>query len=443
MTLVQQIDAAVEDRVLAFSPLPPEGRDVDLLVRPREEKAVGELLVREGFLGEGWERVRFRGCSAEAVDLVPAASLGLPADELERLFSEAWELDGLERVMRPAPHHFLLLLARFTAEGDGSLPEKRRVRIERALAEDAEAWDVAAERARAWSGVAALAALREAYESGGGVSRSARAEANAERLAALGWPRHRARLRAWRDVVAARRPHGRLISLSGLDGAGKTSQAEALRDALEQLGFETAITWTRLEWTTLWENRWLGVVGWPVRAALGLAGRVGGGRSRDGRGTSGEAPAAITPAAVRERSEVVSQVWVTVIALAHASAQRRATRGLLAAGRVLVCDRYTLDAAVQLRFRYGEHRRFRLQTWLLHRVSPRPLLAYFVDVPAETAWRRKPEQYDPAALERQMRLYRETCETLGARRVDGERPREQLCAELAEEAWRTLRSRPS
>jgi thymidylate kinase len=242
-------------------------------------------------------------------------------------------------------------------------------------------------------------------------------------------------------VLGAERSPAHLISLSGLDGAGKTSQAEALRDALEAIGFDATVTWTRLEWTTLWENPWLGVLSWPARAAVGVIGRIRSGRSDGSGATPTEPPATITPAAVRERSELLSQVWVTVVALAHASAQRRSTRRLLAPGRIVVCDRYTLDAAVQLRFRYGETRRFRFQTWLLQRFSPRPLLAYFVDVPPETAWRRKPEQYDPDALERQARLYREACASLGARRVDGERPREELCAALAEEAWRALRSR--
>jgi thymidylate kinase len=440
MSLAELIDAAVQDRVLAFSPLPPEGRDIDLLARPAEEKAVAELLVREGFIGEGWERVRFGACSAEVVDLVPTASLNLPADELERLYAEARPIDGLKRVRRPAPHHFLLLLAGFTAEGDGSLPEKRRIRIARALSEDLQAWDVAAARAPAWSGQAALAALRKAYEDEGGVSRGARARAKTERLVDLGWPAHRARLRAWRDVLGTKGPRARLISFSGLDGAGKTSQAEALRDALERLGFDAKVTWTRLEWTTLWENPWLGVLAWPARAAVGLVGRIRNERVSGRQGTPEEAPAAITPAAVRERSELLSQAWVMVVALAHASAQRRSTRRLLAPGRIVVCDRYTLDAAVQLRFRYGDRRRFRFQTWILHRLSPRPVLAYFIDVPPETAWSRKPEQYDLAALERQARLYREACESLGARSVDGERAREELCAELAEEAWRTLRS---
>src|SRR5215208_7714998 len=89
LSLAELIDAAVDDRVLAFSPPPPEGRDLDLLVRPPEEKAVDALLSREGFLGNGWERVRFRDCTAEAVDVVPAGSLGLPADELERLYAQA------------------------------------------------------------------------------------------------------------------------------------------------------------------------------------------------------------------------------------------------------------------------------------------------------------------------------------------------------------------
>ena len=440
MTLVQQIDAAVEGRILAFSPLPPEGRDVDLLVQAAEQRAVAALLAGEGFRDRGWEWVRFRDCSAEAVDLVPATSLGLPAAELASLFSEALAIDELRNVARPAPHHFLLLLARYTVEGDGSLPEKRRRRIARALAEDPTAWDAAARRASAWSAGAALAALRKAYEDGGRVSRSGRARANVERLTALGWARHRAWARAWRDQLVKRRPAGRLITFSGLDGAGKTSQAQALRESLDQLGFETEIAWTRLEWTTLWENRWLGVLSAPARGALRLLSWARSGRRGKSAAPSadGAERPALEPADVRERSELISQVWVSVVAIAHALAQRSSTRAHLRRGTVLISDRYTLDAAVQLRFRYGSHRRFRFQIWLLRRLSPTPLLAYLVEVAPETAHRRKPEQYDLEALARQADLYRELAAALGVRVVEGERARENLCAEIAADAWRAL-----
>ena len=131
-------------------------------------------------------------------------------------------------------------------------------------------------------------------------------------------------------------------------------------------------------------------------------------------------------------------MWTTVIALAHASAQRRETRPRLRRGEVVLCDRYTLDFAAHLRFRYGEQRPFRLQTRLVERLSPRPVRAYFLDVPAESAYARKAEQYSLDDLTRQARLYRDEAERLGVRTLDGERPREELCAEIAEDVWRAL-----
>ena len=104
----------------------------------------------------------------------------------------------------------------------------------------------------------------------------------------------------------------------------------------------------------------------------------------------------------------------------------------------MICDRYTLDAAAHLRFRYGEQRPFRFPIGVIHRFSPRPLRSYFVDVPAETAYARKAEQYSLEELARQAQLYREEAPGLGVRKLDGQRPREELCAEIAEDVWRAL-----
>jgi thymidylate kinase len=136
---------------------------------------------------------------------------------------------------------------------------------------------------------------------------------------------------------------------------------------------------------------------------------------------------------------VLSHVWVSIVALAHASAQRRSARPHLRRGRVVICDRYSLDSAAHLRYRYGPARRFRFQTTLVNRLSPLPLRAFFLDVPPETAYARKAEQYDLHALTAQARLYREEHRRLGVKRLDGERPREDLCAEIIEEVWRGLR----
>jgi thymidylate kinase len=126
------------------------------------------------------------------------------------------------------------------------------------------------------------------------------------------------------------------------------------------------------------------------------------------------------------------------VAVANGITQRRETRSHLRKGRVVICDRYSLDSAVHLRYRYGEHRRFRLQAALVRVLSPRPVRAFLLDVPAETGLARKAEQYDLGQLARQVRLYREEHEQLGVRRLDGERPREELCAEIAREVWLAL-----
>src|SRR5437763_737983 len=432
MLLAESIDRILRAPVLVFGSLPPAGRDLDLLARSNEQEVLAAWLDREGFLERGGEWVRFRECTVESLDLVPVSAWGLLGAEASELFGEALPIPGFERLVRPAPRHMLLIQARRLAEGNGRMPHKHRNRIADALSEDASAWEGARASAAAWRVERALTALDRAYHSGRGASRVTRASALAEWPFGQGRTRTRAFVRGWLEARRAeRRRSGRLITFSGLDGAGKSSQAEALRNALEQLGWTTAMQWVRLEWTTLWENRWLGVIGWPARASLGLLADVR-------RSPDGEAPPTLTPTAVRERSRFVSNIWVTVVAFAHASAQRREVRSHLRRGEIVICVRYTLHAAAHLRFRYGEQRPFRLPIGVVHRFSPRPLRSYFVDVPAETAYARKAEQYSLEELARQAQLYREEAPGLGVRKLDGQRPREELCAEIAEDVWRAL-----
>lgn len=432
MTLAESIDRLLGAPVLVFGSPPPAGRDLDLLAYPPELATVSEWLADQGFLERNGEWVRFRECGAESLDLVPVEAWGLPEQAAEALFAEARPIPGFDRLVRPAPRHLLLMHALRLVEGSGRLRGKHRSRIADALAEDASAWDQARTAAADWRAARALSELERAYRFAGRVSRRARAAALAEWPFGQGRTRRRALVRGWLEARRAAKPRrGQLISFSGLDGAGKSSQAEALRDTLAELGWEATIQWTRLEWTTLWENRWLGILGWPARAGLGLLARL----QPAGQDTGA---AALTPTAVRERSGLVTNLWVTVVALAHASAQRRESRPHLRRGVIVISDRYTLDAAAHLRFRYGEQRPFRPQIWLVERLSPKPLRGYFVDVPPETAYGRKAEQYSLDDLTRQARLYREEADRLGVRSLDGERPREELCSQIAEDVWRAL-----
>jgi thymidylate kinase len=435
VTLAARVDEQLARPVLVFGSLPPEGRDLDLLVRPEEEVALVRWLRDEGFVERGGEWVRFRGCNVESLDVVPIDAWGLPADAIRRLFDEARPIDGFRRLVRPAPRHVIVMLAQRVAEGNGRLVGKKAARLERALAEDVDAWAGAEAEAPSWRASRALAAFRAAHTTGRRLSRAERAAALAEGPYAAGRSVRRARARAWREVVRRRRRKPLVISFSGLDGAGKSSQVTALLATLDRLGFDAERRWVRLEWTTLWESPWLGALGWPARSGLRLVSRL----RRVGRSAPvGGAAERLEPAVLRERSNLISHVWVTIVALAHAAAQRRAATADVKRDRMVICDRYTLDAAVQLRFRYGESHGYRFQIGLLTRLSPRPVRAYLIDVPAEVAYARRAEQYSLGELARQAELYRAEAERLGVRRLDGSRPREELSEEIARDVWRGL-----
>ena len=117
---------------------------------------------------------------------------------------------------------------------------------------------------------------------------------------------------------------------------------------------------------------------------------------------------------------------------------RAARHRHLAAGRVVIFDRYVLDSFVRLRFLYGEERRFRIQRALISLLSPRPLAAFQIDIDAETSLARKDDKWSAEELGTQVRLHREERTKLDVLVLDGRRPPEELAAEIAKEVWRRL-----
>jgi len=421
MKCAEIVDGAASGHLLVFGSLPPDGRDLDLLVRSEHQKEIEGALAKAGFLQRGTQWVRFEGCSAEALDIVPAGGWGLAPEALDDLYAKARKVEGYNHLVEPAPHHSLLILARRMVLAGGELDHKRRERVRRALTEDFAAWERAQQVAHGWSSGRAALALERLYKTGVPISRRVRAAALSER----GGGSIGARVHAWRTVLVRRRGRG-LVAFSGLDGSGKSTQAEALKETLERVRGDTVIVWTRLSY-----NPSLKMLAKPAKVLLNR-------RRTSSNGETGVVDAIDLGTELRRKNPAVTQGWATMVAVANAVSQARLARYHLRRGRFVVCDRYTLDSRVHLRYRYGTQQRFGLQARIINTLSPRPIRAYLVEVPPPVANQRKAEQYDLDQLGVQARLYAEEGDGLDTKRIDGTRPKDELCEEVAEDVWRAL-----
>jgi thymidylate kinase len=398
------IDPLLDDTAVVFGSLPPGGRDLDLLVRADQLSELRASLVASGFEPYGGGFVRFRECRADVVELVAATEWGLPVAEVEGLFGSALPFDGLAYVRRPSPLYALLIAAR-QVRAHRPVPPKLVARARSAIEEDSTALEHARGRARSWRVQNSLARLEDAL-------------------------RHSPAAGGSKRWVVPRRPRwGHLVALSGLDGSGKSTQAEALQEALQTLGHPTVIVWS-----TLGSNPILESIARPIRRLLN-GGRLDARRPSHDLGWDAETGDRSTM--LRRRNPVIGTAWATVVVLLHVMGRWRLVLRHLVGGRVVICDRWTLDSLVHLRYAYGDDVRTSLPGAILRKLSPRPAFAYLIEVPPEVAFERTPD-YPLERVERRSKLYREESVALGVSILDGARPRDVVCAELQLELFRLL-----
>lgn len=435
MDAAELIDELIEDRVVVFGSLPPRGRDIDVVARPAELEALDRGLRAAGFGALGGSLVRFRNCGVEAVELEPISDWGLPSAAAAELFDSAIPLPGRTLLCRPAPAQAMLIAARRLLRERGSRPGKAARYFAAAREEDADALTAARERAGDWGVAPALEALR----SGSQLARSSR-------VAGLVAARRRSgsgRLRTIAHIVrqgAPRRPRrGALIALSGLDGSGKSTQANALAEVLCRLGFDARVAWVPMG-KGPWLDRLDSALRPLVRPLVALRARVSGASGAAPRPAS-TAPDATSHGPEREpflhMSPTLTTLWSTAVALRLALRTGIVLRTEIWRGRVIVCDRYVLDAWTYLRFHYLAAPSLLIQGELVRRLSPRPLRAYALVVAPETATRRKAE-YDVDENARRSALYEESMQRLGVEPIDGTLPREEICARIASEVCAAL-----
>jgi thymidylate kinase len=403
------VDVAAGGRVIVLGSPPPNGRDLDLLARPPERARVERSLTAAGLAGKGGSFALFKGGRAYGVDLL-ATERFLDDRALEPLFARALALDGFQWLARPAPGYALLILARLVA-AEGELRPKRRARLDRILSEDPRAWEAARAAAPEWHAERALALL----------ARAARGEP----------PTLRTRLRKGARRLPMRRSRrGVLVGLSGIDGAGKSSQARSLADALGALDVPVEIVWNNLR-----GNRALDAMAALPKALLALAGR-GGGKSMaqfDDAPPGDEPPGDEPPGDEPPGGSLPRRVWSTLATAANALEQRQLAARGLAGGGVVVFDRSPLDLAVRMQVIYRAN--VAVQRRVVAMLGPKPDVAFLLDIPPAVSLARKDDIWSGRQLAEQAGLYRTLAPQFGVTTLDGQRPAAELAAEIALATW--------
>lgn len=440
-SVLSAIDDALDGTVIVTGALPPEGRDLDLLVTDEQARRLPEILAARGFLARGrnvaprrlasrqW--VRIEGASALAVDLNPMSRWQLPQPEREALVAEAVPIVGFQHFARPSAHHVILILARRL--GAGTLSAKRLEKLRAAVEQDPEAWQRAGQRAGAWGVASALPVLRRLYEGGAWPSRSERTKAVLEAIGSAGLTGTVSKTA--RRLSAATPVRPRVVGFSGLDGSGKSSQVQALLSTLEQLDVAVVV-----HWKPLGHNASIRTVRRVVKRTY-AAMRGWDAEQLDRSKQPGRSLVAGTnPALLGGRqNRLVTQVWATVVCLVSAGHYRMVALRYGGSGRLIVFDRFALDTTAQLRFFYGPELEFGLQRALIRIICPTPIAAWLLEVPGEVALARKQEQYNLAQLKEQEGLLHEEAERLGVTRLDGTRPMAELSEYIATEVWERMK----
>jgi len=190
---------------------------------------------------------------------------------------------------------------------------------------------------------------------------------------------------AWGRLGLRHRPAS-LICLCGIDGAGKSTQARALRAAFAECELPVRSVWMRAGHSRVLEalKRLL------RRSVPQLPG-------------SGDAEGKLRV----YRHAAGRRAWGLLVVLEQVVHAFLVVRLPLWAGRSLVAERYVPDSIADLAERFGDPEfAFGVSARLLRALTPRPDLILYLDVSGEVAHARKPEHVDASTLEERRGHYR-------------------------------------
>ena len=182
-----------------------------------------------------------------------------------------------------------------------------------------------------------------------------------------------------------------LITFSGMDGAGKSTQIDLLEDKLRQNGFRCKKIWARGGYTPGFE-----LLKKLVRLILG--------RSAIPQGKSAKRTKVISKPAV-------ARVWLILAMLDLIVLYAIYMRFQLILGKKIICDRYVEDTYIDFMLNFPQIDFEKMLLWkVLVFSAPRPTLAILLLLPVAISMKRSKEKNEPypdseATLEKRLEQY--------------------------------------
>ena len=196
-----------------------------------------------------------------------------------------------------------------------------------------------------------------------------------------------------------------LVTLSGIDGSGKTVQAETLCRAFSECAIAARRVWSRGGSSGLTD-----IITRLVKPFLPEQHRLD--------TVSDTRQAKLERKKAWLRRPLLRAGWLCLVAADLILQYGRRVAWPLLLGQVVIADRYIYDAFVELAVLTDQQPL--AEYWLarpLHALCPHPRLAYLLDVSPETAWHRKPDEVLDD-LERQQFMYMRMARAWGLHIVD-------------------------